>query len=107
MKKQYCSGRVYGGRIGVYCCTRTGVVFEDGKYWCRQHAPSAVKERREKSEERYTIKSREEAKEWHMRYKAIKLLNFCENSVYSLKNTEDINLFIEKIKIIIEVEERQ
>ena len=33
-------------------CSRDGVVEEDGDWWCRQHAPSAVKARRAASIER-------------------------------------------------------
>ena len=39
-----------------YPCSRNGVVEEDGKWWCRQHAPSAVKARREKASARYNAK---------------------------------------------------
>lgn len=31
-------------------CTRRGVVSEDGKKWCKQHAPSSVKARAKKAD---------------------------------------------------------
>lgn len=31
-------------------CTRAGTVHENGKYWCKQHAPSAEKARRDKAQ---------------------------------------------------------
>jgi hypothetical protein len=34
-------------------CTRKSVVSEDGKKWCKQHAPSSVKARQKASEARF------------------------------------------------------
>jgi hypothetical protein len=34
-------------------CTRKGVVSEDGNKWCKQHAPSSVKARREASSAKF------------------------------------------------------
>lgn len=33
-------------------CSRKGVIEEDGRLWCKQHAPSAVRERTKQAEER-------------------------------------------------------
>jgi hypothetical protein len=46
-----------GGRmVGFHRCTRSGTVQEDGQWWCRQHAPSAVKARRDEREAAYRAK---------------------------------------------------
>ncbi len=42
-------------------CSRRAVVSEDGKCWCRQHAPSAIKKRREESEARSKERLRKES----------------------------------------------
>lgn len=34
-------------------CRRRGTVEEDGQHWCKQHAPSAVRKRRDEASERY------------------------------------------------------
>jgi hypothetical protein len=49
-----CSARVVqAGSFGRSSgCGRNASVFEDGKWWCKQHAPSAVKKRREESDKR-------------------------------------------------------
>ena len=49
-----CSAEVYDAlRWGGFPCQRKGVVVENGKAWCKQHAPSAVVERKRKADERY------------------------------------------------------
>ena len=37
-----CSGEVYKGRITDFRCTRQGKLLEEGRWWCRQHAPTAA-----------------------------------------------------------------
>ena len=47
-KPDQCSKRVFtGSRVdfGGYMCRRKATVSEDGKRWCKQHAPSNVKAR--------------------------------------------------------------
>lgn len=41
-------------------CARKGVVEEEGTLWCKQHAPSAVKQRREASEKSWVEKNKAE-----------------------------------------------
>lgn len=106
MERKYCSGRVYDGRLGHNCC-RSGSVLENGKYWCKQHAPSAVKKRREECDMRYRIRSREQAKIYFNRDKTRRLLEFCENNIENTKENGNWIIpsmvkFIEKIKTIIE-----
>jgi hypothetical protein len=53
-ERHSCSARVFRG-TGIArgaACERNASVFEDGKWWCKQHAPSAVKKRREESDAR-------------------------------------------------------
>jgi len=42
-----CAKKVMDG-FHAYPCSRTGSVQEEGKNWCRTHAPSLVAERRRK-----------------------------------------------------------
>ena len=35
-----CAASVFPDRGPHYDCTRNGKLFEDGKWWCKQHAPS-------------------------------------------------------------------
>lgn len=58
MTDQQCEKRVYSGfGFGAHQCTRRGVIEEQGRLWCRQHAPSAKEardeERRRKHEARW------------------------------------------------------
>ena len=39
--------------LGSYPCVRAGVLRENGKWWCRQHAPSAIEARRKKRDEKW------------------------------------------------------
>lgn len=50
MSENQCSAsvRVPGMGFGrFHQCRRAGVFLEEGKYWCKQHAPSTVKKRRD------------------------------------------------------------
>lgn len=46
--KPGCSEPIYepGGFADYHYCTRKGILFEEGKHWCRQHAPSTRKAKR-------------------------------------------------------------
>jgi len=49
-----CSGKVSSGSgWGSHQCSRKASVEEGGKWWCKQHLPSAEKARRETSEARW------------------------------------------------------
>lgn len=56
MKAGNCQATIYGSRFQGYQCSRKGVIEEDGKLWCRQHAPSLVKSRRDKNMSTYQDK---------------------------------------------------
>ena len=36
-----------------YACTRRGVNYEQGKWWCKQHSPSVVKARQDAMQTKY------------------------------------------------------
>lgn len=40
-----CSAVVFGPRVHSWGCTRRGVIERNGKWYCRQHDPDAVKAR--------------------------------------------------------------
>lgn len=45
--KHPCAGTVTEpGGWHDYSCTRSGTIEENGKWWCRQHAPSLIAEKR-------------------------------------------------------------
>lgn len=54
-EKHRCAEHVHdwGRGAGFHPCVRNGVVQEDGRWWCRQHAPSAVQARKEAREAKY------------------------------------------------------
>lgn len=57
--KQYkhrCEKSLYHGGWHGVPCSREGVVQEKGKWWCKQHAPSAVGERAEARDQRWRRK---------------------------------------------------
>ena len=53
--QQRCSEKVANNErwVNVFPCRRKGVVEEDGKWWCKQHSPSAKKARREARSAKY------------------------------------------------------
>ena len=63
MEKHQCSGYKRLATItdklfayshkSYYKCTSNGTIFENGKYWCKRHAPSEVKLREEKKWQTY------------------------------------------------------
>ena len=56
-----CSGQAWERGLAFghhYRCTRNGTVHEDGKWWCRIHAPSLVKQKRDKQQAKYDAR-------WH------------------------------------------
>lgn len=55
-KPEQCPQRVVDD-YGPHQCKRRGVVREEGKLWCKQHAPSAVEARRKTAEELFCRQS--------------------------------------------------
>lgn len=64
-EKHKCAEQVSNGmRFSGYSpCSRRGVVNEDGKWWCRQHAPSAAEARHKASMARFVAESLARQKE--------------------------------------------
>lgn len=54
----YCSATIFGERVHSWSCPRKAVVQRDGKGWCKQHDPLAVKARRDKSHAAYVAEQR-------------------------------------------------
>ena len=48
-----CQASAYRGRFGFGRCCRRGVIYANGKYYCKQHDPNAVAKRREEREKRF------------------------------------------------------
>ncbi len=64
MSEHRCAKRIWShGGFNGRACQRPGVIEEDGKHWCHQHAPSAVSERRAKSMEKVNAAIRKESNE--------------------------------------------
>lgn len=47
-----CAERVFTDRMGSHRCFRRGIIQENGKWYCRQHAPSAVAARQRARDEK-------------------------------------------------------
>lgn len=66
-----CAGKVYGPGVFIpYECRHAGTVEEQGKWWCKQHAPSLVKARRKAREEAWQDKYAAERAEAQKRAEA-------------------------------------
>lgn len=56
-EKHVCEGSTYNRSAPWGCrnkpCKSSALLFEDGKWWCKIHAPSKVQERRDKSDRKY------------------------------------------------------
>lgn len=63
MSEKRCSERVYGGSFMGHSCRKTATREEDGRPWCAQHAPSAVKARRDARTLRWNAENRQ--REYH------------------------------------------
>ena len=63
---EQCSENVYrdGGGWGGSPCTRKGVIFEDGKWWCKQHSFSTTRDRRAKSDAREAAERAQRKARW-------------------------------------------
>jgi hypothetical protein len=63
--KHGCAERIYSSRGGWHDCSRTGVVQENGRWWCRQHAPSAKQAKRDAQDTKWgaELRARIEAEE--------------------------------------------
>lgn len=57
MEKHGCSEHVWSGFHG-YPCSRSGKLNEDGKWWCKQHAPSAKAARSAKTSAKWEAERR-------------------------------------------------
>ena len=55
-QKPRCADRIFsGGRS--HQCSRAGVVEENGKLWCKQHAPSSEKARRDARDKKWAAEA--------------------------------------------------
>ena len=64
MSEHACSKRVYSGErwdFGGHPCSRKGTVERDGRWWCKQHDPEAMKAREAKRDAAY--RAEQEVKE--------------------------------------------
>ncbi len=59
MNERMCCGYGYHGRIGLLPCARRGTIEREGKRYCYQHDPEAVKARQKASAKRYEQECRD------------------------------------------------
>ena len=53
-EKHTCSGVVYTrGFGGTWACPNNGRTFEDNKWWCKRHLPSAIRAREKKRDGKF------------------------------------------------------
>lgn len=78
MSGPQCCAAIYKGSVGIRSryasCTRAGKVERDGKWYCGQHDPEAVKARRQKADERLDAQIAEEMRVGRIRAAAPTLL---------------------------------
>lgn len=83
----------------TYRCQRNGSLFEEGKYWCKTHAPSSVKARRNATNARYDLESAKQHNEWHKNAegrKAIELLRQIAEDRLTVGIHQEAKAFIEQ-----------
>ena len=116
-EKHQCSGQVYnsGGSWGNRSrqCTRNGTVEEDGKWWCRIHAPSLEAQRREGAYQKWNadwerVRQAEEHAELcrkigaavleHIRQVEIALDNGAASDVWDEERLDYLKSFVEEAK---------
>lgn len=102
-EKHHCSARVWSqGAFFSSPCARSGSLFEEGKHWCKTHAPSSVKARRDASRAKWDFSEIYAAKrhnEWHKNaegQKAIELLREIAAGNHGNQSIEKANEFIEQ-----------
>jgi predicted NBD/HSP70 family sugar kinase len=76
-----CSKRVWSGSWDKLPCSRRGVIERDGKWYCKQHDPVAVKERNDKNYA--AMKS-----EWEERDKRANRTLACERACAGIADPE-------------------
>jgi len=84
LEEHNCEARVYD-RFGGSNCSRRGVVFEDDKWWCRQHSPSATKARREAAKRRSDEDIRQHEQGWKQAHERERRANCFNELVAALE----------------------
>jgi hypothetical protein len=72
-------------------CTRDGTFIEDGKRWCKQHAPSLGEKRLAAKNAQWDAESERKGREFRMARAAPALLAACKNAVVLLDGTPMAN----------------
>lgn len=62
-----CQSNIWGG-YRSHQCSRRGVVKEEDKFWCRQHAPAAVQKREEKRDRKHKEYRTTEDHRWAIKH---------------------------------------
>jgi hypothetical protein len=99
-----CSEEIYSG-FSAHQCHRKGVTLEGGKWWCKQHAPSLVKARRDardsewqaKRDAAYARQAREEALS-SARALVVEAAKECKRSGFSLAPTIKLSAAIDHLE---------
>lgn len=79
-----CAAKVWpaDGRGGThYRCSRTATVVEGGSGYCKQHAPSSVKARRDKWNAKYEAESKARDEKWAAEERRERRRDQCESAL--------------------------
>lgn len=82
-EKQGCSAFTSSGGYHRNRCTRPGSVKEEQKWWCRQHAPSAVAERARKRDELFEERWAKQRQSWAEAEERQERAEACVNAFHS------------------------
>jgi len=109
-KKQKNTHRCEGfvpGRVH-HTCTRNGTFKEEGRWWCKTHAPSEKKRRRDEREAKWDREWDEEQKRWNLLDNRNKLEDKLIDCCYQISNLEKIppDSIIKKITELVHEHER-
>jgi hypothetical protein len=93
-----CSGIISDGRCWTRRCSRKGKVQEEDRWWCNQHAPSKVKERRTQSYEAYGRKFKREMAARKLQIKLAAIGNvMCDKTLPFDDRVEAVKPLIEEV----------
>lgn len=71
-----------------YACSKTAKYHENGKWWCGTHAPSKVKERADKSREKWNKRREADRREREEQDKRERRRDACESALANVPDPE-------------------
>ena len=94
-----CSKIVPGAGWYRHDCSRKATVERDGKWWCWQHDPEYVAEKRRKEEEKWEVDSKKRSANWARERRAYAALDALEAA--GITNPEAVGDVVGELKNIL------